>query len=517
METSIYKAGLISDTKHMPLTKKIFLGMASPALFAIVTLAASVSHSETLTPVELYKRCYIRMVRQVPVESDSLLLAVKAGTKKPEDACVELFDRAQFTTAGVLKNRTNPEAQAILKTFHNLHASWFQSKTYSATVASYIIHDLEEPPLYFTRAAFLPNTNISTVLTHNTGLMGVRDQKNPINPFLAQRLMTYPAGFPFSSETNLIISYTHITYDSATKKFVSAGVKPLVRNSNQIVMTGDLVGVQAALSVRFPSFRSVSNASADVIESVLKNMTNFDANGHFGGGVIGSQGFLLNNTNLNANQLPNEYALINRRLTTRVFEDLLCHQLPTLTDADIAAEVLPKSSHTFQQTSSCMRCHSSIDGMGYGFRNMVNVVSSANPTETGQQVGLPIQSFTALTPVSGATTFAVTTPEGRLHYRELVSGVKRDSKFTSLAQLGSVLASHSDLYTCAAKRYYQFFTGVNVDLSKAATDKLDKFHQDQVIALGKSLKTSQKVRSLLKEIFSSQAFQQRDYLTETSK
>jgi hypothetical protein len=193
---------------------------------------------------------------------------------------------------------------------------------------------------------------------------------------------------------------------------------------------------------------------------------------------------------------------------------VLCHQLPTLTDDDVKTDVKPASPHTFQKSSSCMRCHSSIDGMAYGYRNLFIYTSSGNPDVERQAVGLNFSGFAALVPSASASTFAVLPPEGRLHFRELVSGAHRDVKFTSLAQLGTLLAGYEDIYTCAAKRYYKFFTGVDVDLTAKATDKVDKMHQDQVLALGKTLKSGQSVRTMLRALFASRTYKSSNYLTE---
>lgn len=499
-----------------------FYGKPSPRLaLAIVVACGWVGSLDagSLKPIEVFKRCYIRMVRNVPNETDALYKAVAAGTKTADVACQELFDRAQFTAAGVLQKRTDAEAKSILRTFHDLHTSWFQSKTHTLNTATHLIHDSEEAPLYYTRAAFQPSAQVSTVVTLNTGLRGVRDQGTyPVeaSDYLANRVLRYNALTPYAASPDLHLSYSHLSHDGT--RYVSGGTRPLVIPGNMITEFGDLAGVNVARTLTFPSFRRY-NASAgepDVELSVRETLTNFNANQHFGGGVIGSQAFFKNNANLTPGRLPNEYLYINRRLTARVFEDLLCHQLPTLSDADVAAEVKPTSAHPFQQTSSCMRCHSSIDGMGYGFRNMLLTTSAGNVRDPAMSVGETIQVATSIKPRANATTFGAMVPEGRLHYRELITGTRRDMKFKSIAELGTQIAAGQDLYTCVAKRYYQFFTGVQVDLTQKApaSKALDKLHQDKVLALGKSLKTHQSVRTLLKEIFASDAFRASDYLSE---
>lgn len=476
------------------------------------------SFSNEISNEEMYQRCYIRMARKVLDLNDSLFLEVKSRKKTAADACIELFDKAQFNSSGVLTNRNDPVAKSILRTFHELHHSWFQIKTHTFQVASYLVRDNDEPALYFTRAAFLPNAKFSSVLTHSGGLAGVRDQigyPNEANRFKSQRILSYGSGYPYANELDLILAYNHIEHNG--EKYISSGAKSLRIPANQITEVGELVGVKSSENIRLPSFRFNSSGIAEVVEAVKPTMTNFNANTHFGGGVLGSQSFLLNNTNLTSNQLPNDYSIISRRTTNRIFEDILCHELPSLTDEDVLAEVKINSEHGFQRTTSCMRCHSSMDGMALGLRNYAVYTSAANPSLQTQTVGVNFSGIAKLTPKSGAKTFAVQPPTGSLHYRELLSKNRYKQTFRSLGELGNLLSQQNDFYTCAAKRYYRFFTGINVDLSKRAENELDRHHQEVVVSLGQQLKTQQSVRSLLYGVFTSEAFRRRNYMSEERK
>lgn len=467
-----------------------------------------------LKPIDIYKRCYIRMTRMLPVETDTLYLKVKNNQVAAKDACIQLFEHAQFGEDGSLKQRTT-EAKAIVKTFHELHRSWYQSKARSLDAPTFIINDLEEDSLYFTRAAFLPTAPFSSVVTLNSGVKGIRDQisyPNEENDFLAQTMVSIGSTKPYAGALDPVIAYESYTYDG--KKIIKTGLRGHVVPHTSVVEVGTLTGVRASSPITVPSFRPAA-APVDSPQSIINIMNNFVINKHFGGGVIGSQAFITKNVNLIGATLPFEYTHINRRLTSRVFEDLLCHQMPSLEDADVQAEVLPASPHPFQQTTSCMRCHSSIDGMAFGYRNLISFTLS--PPATNQDVGLRTMGITGLEPSATATTFAAKIPEGRLHYRELITKKRRDLKFNSLAQLGEQISTGMDLYTCAAKRYYQFFTGVDVNLHEKATKPLDKLHQDAVIQMGKDLKSGQKIRNLIYQIFSSEAFQAPNYLTERSQ
>ena len=161
----------------------------------------------------------------------------------------------------------------------------------------------------------------------------------------------------------------------------------LTLSDNQLVSFGKLVGVEEAPSLTITKVRpasppidttSVDNVfivsgdtslRTDLINAQnTKRDSGFNLFEHLGGGVLGSQMFIMKNTNLTNNQIapgvkndPDD--VIARRISARIFEDLLCHQLPTLTETDVIANVNPASSHGFHLSTSCLSCHVSLDPM----------------------------------------------------------------------------------------------------------------------------------------------------------
>lgn len=75
------------------------------------------------------------------------------------------------------------------------------------------------------------------------------------------------------------------------------------------------------------------------------------------------------------------------------------------------------------------------------------------------------------------------------------------------------MASGNDLYVCAAKRYFEFFTGINANLydpgdsRNVALTPADQKYKNVVVQLGMNLKTHQSLRNLVKEIISSEIYQ----------
>ena len=77
-----------------------------------------------------------------------------------------------------------------------------------------------------------------------------------------------------------------------------------------------------------------------------------------------------------------------------------------------------------------------------------------------------------------------------------------------LTQLGQAIANTNDLYTCAASRYFEFFTGITVSLQDVGDPRFVPLTQDDleyrsiVHQLGISLKTHQNLQQLIREIIS---------------
>lgn len=495
----------------------------SMGLLMILLIASAASQAQThrLSDLEVFKRCYIQMTRDVPKPGDALYKAVMNGSKTGPNACIELFDRAQIASNGVLTNQTNQESRNILKTFNDLHRSWFQSKDFSSMTnpgAVGLIFDLEEPALYFTRAALMRDQQFRSIVTHNTGLRGVRVLPSTASG-LAKRLthfsLNYNTAFPYANDPNFLYVFRPTRKNATNFTTLPNEVRTLPNAA--LVDTGVLIGIASPSPLALPGFYGAFAANGgDRFEAASILHDNFVANSHFGGGILGSQAFLMQNTNLPSAVFPQDVSHINRRLTSRVFEDLLCHQMPSLTPADVQAEtnayVAQNSPHMFQRDVTCMQCHSSIDGMGYAMRNLVRYTTAGNPQLGVQELGMNFSGFLRLPAVSGATTFALQPPTGRLHYRELFTRSRKDMAISSLAQLGTALSQQNDIYYCAAKRYYKFLTGIDVDMNTpATTGSLDRKHQDQVKALGDALKSNQSVRTLLHNIFKSDVYRTRNF------
>jgi hypothetical protein len=126
-------------------------------------------------------------------------------------------------------------------------------------------------------------------------------------------------------------------------------------------------------------------------------------------------------------------------------------------------------------------------------------------------------------PIDKDTLYHRRQPDGRLVYRDY-SGKLVNENVRGIPALGAAVSRQDDIYMCAAKRYYNFLTGISVPLdpipidakTKKPTDPKDNFayyHRQRILSLGATLKKGTdsegkawNLRNLVKEIIKSNAF-----------
>lgn len=501
-------------------------------LITLLSLISLGSHAfaGNLSELEIFERCFKRMVRNIPESNDALWVKVQKGELKGAVACMQLFDKAKIGSSGRIASVNDVQARAILRTFNDFHGSWFQQRVSENGQTQQIrtfglINDLEEPQLFVTRALFAGKAYRS-IVTEKTSLHGVRvrpnDKKNA-SIFRAQRLVAYPTELTaFTNVNELRIAYR-----------AGANTDREIVPDGRIITVGELVGIKEMPiftldSIAVPG-RTTAIGSPDIsAEGRAAAATKVAVNENFGGGIVGSPSFIITNANLppgyKATAPTDELYQTNRVLTSRVYEDLLCHQLPTLTEQDVKDMLIANSPHAFHRQKTCMVCHAQIDPMASVYRNFYVGASAARLEEEGsQQVGLATYAVTRFPATAGAKAYAETAPEGYVRYRPFRSDKVTTTRVTSVAQIGQALSGSKDLYECAAKRYYQFFTGIDVPLQsipanpKNATAEvkaklaMDRKHQAFVLQLAKNLQSNQNLRGLVNSIVSSSQFKSRDF------
>jgi hypothetical protein len=446
-------------------------------------------------------------------------------------------------------NSNDEAAREIIKTLHDLHRSWFQSHSGSSLL---LLSDVEEPALFFTRALFQPNIPFDSIVTGTQTLKGLRWRSNPtLSTFQAQTVFrwiqpTATYGYWPRFPDNLRIGYSdpnilnaareriqsqNITDPTRRREILSMAFGTFDVPDSQLIQVGNLIGVAPATPYFFPhrvaspdlaglvrvSQPPLSSGDMSILRQAATDASsNVDINAHYGGGILGSKMFFIQNQNLLNTQVAYKEDMINRRLTSRIFEDLLCHQLPTLNFADITRiqAVDPNSPYPFRKQADCMRCHSSMDPLASVYRGMFSTSGGFSFVPYVSVVGSLFPFVGRLAPTPASNAYPLQVPNATLRFRSLYD--KRLTEVSGLqspAALGAELARAKDLYRCAAKRYYAYFTGVDVQLVSPAlaSEPLDVFHQNKVLRLADDFSQHKNVRRLLRDIFSSETFQVANY------
>jgi hypothetical protein len=240
-----------------------------------------------------------------------------------------------------------------------------------------------------------------------------------------------------------------------------------------------------------------------------------------GGGILGSSIYLLETVNEPTSFAANSFTM-PRKWAKSVLSDFLCRDLPVarLTDTNSFVDTNP-AAHEFRQSSSCTQCHASMDRLAAVNRNFKYQLIGGNGVADPTGGVFPVTYPTTAT-LDGSVWPSVVTANynlrptlGVLYYRDYNGGLVSQN-LASIADLGTKLAAQDDFYICAAKHYYQYFVGVNVDIMDPMDGRYRNkgtdmtAHKNNVISLGLALKTNQSLRTLINSIFNLGVYKRSD-------
>lgn len=461
--------------------------------FLISTQVLSVELSE----LGLFHRCYSQITQSRVKSTDTLFHQVKNGDKKAISACLEVLNKADFTSNQnqTISDITDPVALNVVNNFQKLHASWFKYSDFS--VISWPGHnfDLQDiidpstPSLYFTRALFKPGTLASDPITTTEALQAVRSQP----------------------ELDIGPSSKHPKADFLFTNF-------------SFVPTGQFLGVQAVSDIPLV----VSNDPLTGKPAAVQfGQSPIQINQTLGGGFLGHQSYGLLSFGTNAGKYQADGGLkMPRRWGQAVFHDLLCRSLPVVREEDAFPYVAPKSSIPFRVSASCVKCHASHDRLSAVVRGQhIVYVGTGDPTSIGEKKRggnfiqyWPVDQVAEESwPTEPDLKYSSRPNQGVLYFRNYI-GQLININVSSVSDLGRQIASQDDYYICLAKRYYQYFLGINVnsgDLKDPAQiiisnqmNELDHKHRETVIQLGIKLKNHQNLKTLISDILNLDSYRQ---------
>jgi hypothetical protein len=470
--------------------------------------AVTASASEKLPELALFKRCFTHLTGRIPSRSAPLTEKVRTGQLSAVDACLAVLNSVTLDSSSgdatasmtVLTSGDDPSTlkYQVLRKFNDFHRTWFSSDYFfnsGATLHDNQIYDEAGPALYITRALLGPD-NYSSVVTHAGELEAVRTAGS-------QNLNSY------SYLGAAVGNFHNYTSTGANGSKIQAGATPLGSQS------GDLTGIRAMPVDKIAL--SVAMRSAPTSPKPVHN--------HQGGGLIGSIPYLLLNHGQSKETKSDGGIYVARRHARNIFKELLCRDIPPLRELDAISFVTPTASQTastpaFRTAATCMACHAALDNFA-GTTRAIYLSETPYYTTGGRtyvpSINLQVQSTTKAaetTAPDSDSDFGARPTTGRLLYRSY-DGTLIDSTVANLTEMGNALANSNDLYVCAAKKYFEYFTGLSVSLqdtgnpTSSILSQADQYYRDEVIKLGLSLKAHGSLKTLVQEILSLDLYQSR--------
>lgn len=450
----------------------------------------------------LFHRCHAHIARQVPVQGSSLVGQVRAGSKSAVDACMEVLSQANLSASNgtQIGDTSDKVSLGVLHNFHSFHSTWFQSRSLAAFPDDCVneslgdLYDATTPALYVTRSLFSSAVDFSEVVQGNGGLEAIRtDVSSGIGARSGRTWI-----FKYKDQSENIQDWLSVTFATV----------------------GDLLGVKESLPELAPPLTTQGGVYG--VPHTTQNL-NLDVKASLGGGLLGHQSYLLANIGESPGlDSPHRFSsngaeALPRRWAKSVYKDLLCRDLPVVRLSDAKPFVRELSSVGFRRSNSCTQCHASMDRMAFAIRDFKFGSTGACSYYSNQHAGsyfiysrgpASLPANAERWPSEPDTDFSKRPNRGVLYYRGADGGLVNKA-VNGLNELGSALAEEDDLYICAAKRYFRFFTGIDVNVSDISDplntiqlNSSEKSVRDLVIRLGKSLKGHQDLKQLVREIIS---------------
>lgn len=462
-------------------------------LVAILAFVLSFcAQAEQLTELALFYRCYSHLTQSRPALNDTLTMQVINKTKTAIQACTEVLNSVSFNSSGVIAT-DNERNRIVLNNFHRLHASWFQIKAFAEVgntrenQGMIETGDTSTPAAYVTRSLFSPTTNYSTIATSTESLRVLRTADNPTQ----------------------VGNLTKSSFQAVFTNFQFSGRGPIIG----VVPSGNPVW----------NYSAKKNSTGELVTGSYYRHRNY------GAGFLGTSDYMLMTVETDKRYNSDGGVKVPRKWARSLLNDLLCRSLPLVRDADVTSFVVPTSTVPFRQSTTCVKCHATMDRMAFTIRGFgyAGVGGTAYTPSTGSlfvNMRSPKSTLASETgwPAVADTNFYLRPPNGVLYYRSY-SGNLINQPLSGLQDLGNKLAAQDDMYICLAKRYYEYFTGVSAviqdpgDPQAEATTDAEDIHRNIVINLGRSLKSHQSPKRLILDILNLPHYRLSDYGVSDSR
>lgn len=527
----------------------------------------SYASAQTLTEIQLYKRCYNHLLQKPIPLNDTRAIQIQKGMLKATQACADLISEAELMADGKLRTN-NAESLAILRTFNAFHKSFFQINNIEQ-VPDYSIelnrgtedaYDPSEPSLTMTYN-LLRNEPFKNILNYNTGFRAIRindPQKSWIagygaapSPYLGSRRFGTPNNMIVHMRSRSIAAvngqptkmpFLQMDQPIDLSQFFPGLFTPgtiYQRPSSDIsemplIQSGEVVGIRPTTEVfQVQHMELIPGSDLNImrpgdLEPNLEFQFNFFRT--FGGGIIGEPVFYLMNYGHNVGIKSNGTTKLPRRWSRSLYESFLCLSFPNLRENDITSYLDANSPTPFRTQKSCLQCHGTLDHAAMTARNIVtgSLDSLDLSFNSFQFTRFPMvvtkyqvtQNQGNHWPTAPDPQFHTQSPSGRILYRAH-NGELINQSVSSMADLGKKLSETDDFYSCAAKRYFEYFTGKGVPLYDRSDPRNAELNRNlnesqirdrkTVEALGKNLKQHQSLKKMIAEIIATDIYRDENY------
>ena len=453
-------------------------------ILILFTLSAEASD------LELYAKCYAQLVRSPLPLNDSNIEAIKNKSLSPKKACLNLLSLADLTEN---KEVTNLVGQKVLRTFQSFHNNWFPYFDFNQTTQDHPntnVFDKNESAYHLSYALFNDQIKYSEIFTSNYRLQAMRQgaSKNK-----------------FTNDKD--IGGTRYAFDDPNRKWIVGGT-----NENdyeyqkeytyrpELTPFGKLTGL-LRVDQEVDSFSRIKKGKKTAKVWLKKPLFK---------GAMGSASYFILNAG-HDNKTTDGGLRLHRRWSTSFLSDFLCRDNPYLRDTDAKSSVKKNSKIAFRTEKTCMNCHLTIDSLAAVTRaiEVFNAGEHWDPYFTFRAAEVHKSTHSKKSGLPDADLdFFKRPPEGALIFRS-TSGKLINKKISHPDQLGLIISKLDAPYQCAAKRYFHFFTGVEVPLYdfenfKVNTDSTSKLkYRKFVLKLGSELKQHQSLKKMVASIIDS--------------
>lgn len=476
-------------------------------LIGVLAEAQTSLSQAPLSELAIYNRCYAHLTQKdLPLKHPNIEL-IRAGTLKGVDACIQLLESAKLNSSGSREGfllNDNLESRLVLRTFNDLHRTWFPSDSLTQAIAfedityrTGLVIDETEPALHVTRVLLTAGMPFSTVVVGSESVEALRTN----GPSL------------YDQNLSEIVNGVQLNYKIKHKASMDPAAVSVNLNP-PLIQTGELIGVRR-MSLNSSKENLTANTNfiappGNILPGPLK------INESSGGGIIGTKSYMMLNLGATSYRPPDGGIIMSRRWSKNLLNDLLCRGLPVVRSGDalpLVQTAITTATPSFRKTPSCVRCHSTIDPMAATARN-VSFAWTTAPLFGGihSLVKWPVSLPAENSVVDADKDYFKRPPNGRLFYRNY-KGDLIDRPVSGIQDLGQALAETEDLYICTAAKYLEFFTGIKLSLSdpgdpdnSGPIDPANKVYGDYAIRLGKNLMSDQNLANLIKDILRSELY-----------